>query len=157
VTTNVTETQIQAGLKTALQAMAEFADASVVINDWGVLDGTTENAPYVIITTSDDFTSRQDSPSANDTYNIPVTLFEAFTDWPTTLNHLQARRTAIITLANQGGTFRSAGQLESVTINAVRSGSRILPYYEPGLSADEMREATPQFLMQEIVLETEVF
>lgn len=157
MTSNVTEADIANGLQTAIQAMAEFADADVVVNDWGVLDGSVSQAPYVIITTADDFTSRQDAPSANDTYSIPVTLFEAFTDWPTTLTNFRTRRSALITLANAGGTFRSAGQLESVTINAVRSGGKILPYYQPGLTSEEMQEATPQFLMQEIIFDTEVF
>jgi hypothetical protein len=148
------EADIQAGIQTGIQTLAAFQSASVVINDWRVLDGPNSLAPFVIITTSDNFSSRQDVKSPVNKWDIPATLIERFSDWPTTLGNLQTRRQAIIDQLNTAN-WRSAGGLEAVTIDEIRSGGPVLPYYDKYLSAEERANALPQYLMQELILATE--
>ena len=73
----MSEVTIQAAVQDTLQAMAAFAAADIVINDWSILDSSTFAAPYVIIRTADSVTSRQDTMTPNTRWQIPVTLFEA--------------------------------------------------------------------------------
>lgn len=152
--TTITEAQIQSGLQTAIQAMDEFADADVVINDWGVLDKSSSNAPYVIITSADVFDSMQDTVSPQNTWDIQAALVERFTTWKATLDNLTTRRQAIIDKINTTNV-RTAGGLTGVNIRRVRNRSDIEPYYDPYVQ--DIGEAIPIYLIQTIVLETETF
>ena len=147
----MTELLIQEGIQDVLQAMSEFADADVVINDWGVLDQNTTAAPYTIISNADTFKSRQDVQTAETDWEIPVTLCEAFSDWPTTLNNLRTRRQAIVDSFNAVGSARSANGQTATTVDELRSGGPITPYYGPYIRGEELAEAMPQFLTQTIL------
>lgn len=153
----MSELAIQEGIQDILQAMSEFADADVVINDWGLLDQSNSNAPYVIISNADDFVSRQDVKTPETTWQIPVTLCEAFSDWPTTLNNLRARRQAIIDEFNTVGDNRSANGLAAVTIDEIRNDGPIQPYYGPYVPAEAQAEVLPQFLNQTLILTVQEF
>lgn len=153
----MSEVLIQQGIQTQIRAMAEFADADVVINNWGILDQSVENAPYVIISNSDTFRSKQDVKTAETTWEIPVTLFEAFTDWETTENNFRTRRQAIIENFNAVGDARSADGLDAVTVDEIRSEGPITPYYGVYLTDEQMAEATPQFLYQTLIFSTEEY
>ena len=153
----MSEATIQTGIQTQIQAMAEFADADVKINDWSILDQGNAAAPYVIISDADTFVSRQDSKTAVTTWEIVVTLCEAFTDWTTTLNNLRTRRQALIDNFNAVGDARSADGLAAVTVDEIRSEGPITPYYGPYLRADDMAEALPQFLNQSMIFVTQEF
>lgn len=152
----MSEATIQAGIKTALQAMDEFSDADIVINDWTIFDQYVGRAPYVIIGTSDDFESRQDTQTPNTNWNITLTLVEAFTEWKKSIDDLQIRRQAIIDKINSTN-IRSAGGLEAVNIDEIRNASPILPRYDPYIPDEQLAEATPQFIYQDLVLVCEEF
>jgi len=154
----MSEKAIQEAVQDTLQAMAEFADADVVINDWHVLDLANTNAPYVIIENSDGFEDRQLSSSANTIWQLPLNLFEPFQQsnygWKPTLDNLRDRRQAIVT------KFRSAFRSPSgsgVTIDTIRNDSVIMPYYDQYIPEENMNEAIPVFLYQRIILECEEY
>lgn len=151
------EAAIQTGIQAQIQALVEFADADVVINDWGVLDGSTENAPYVIISNADTFNSKQDTTSAETSWEIPVSLFEKFDSWPLTENALRDRRQALIDKFNAIGNARSAGGLMSVSINGIRNEGPITPYYGIYLTDAQMAETLPVFLFQTLIFSVEEF
>lgn len=152
----MSEATIQSGLQTAIQAMSEFASADVVINDWGILDQSTGNAPYVLIENSDDFSSEQDTQEPVTVWSIPITLIEAFTDWETSLNNLRTRRQAIIDKINSSD-IRTAGGLEATNIRRIYNDGPITPVEERGMSDIEREYAVPVFLTQRIILEAEEF
>lgn len=148
----MSEQAIQEGIQAVLQAMTEFADADVVINEWGVLDQPNSNAPYVIISNADDFVSRQDTTEAETTWQEVVALYERFTDWPTTLGNLRTRRQAIIDKFNEVSSNRAAGQAAGVTMDEIRNDGPIEPFYGPYIAAEAIAEALPQFLMQTLIM-----
>lgn len=150
------ELAIAQGIQTLIQAMAEFADADVVINDWSVLDSPNPNAPYVILATADEFESKMDSAADQTKWSIPVALYEYFTDWPNTLNNFRTRRQAIIDLFNSAASnARSAGGLDAVQVNVIRSEGPIMPYYAPYTPSHQIPEALPVYLHQTWIFEVE--
>lgn len=153
----MSEATIQSGIQTTLQAMSEFADADIVINEWGILDQAVTGAPYVIITNSDSVDSRQDTRTANTKWSIPITLYEAFTDWATSFNNFRTRRQAIIDAYNGTSTARSAGITSGVTIDRIRNDGDIGFYFDKTLSDEELRVAMPIFLYQTLILEAEEY
>jgi len=152
----MSEATIQSGLQTIIQGMAAFANADVVVNDWGILDGAVSAAPFVIISNADNFVGRRDTTTPNTVWEVAVTLYEAFTEWATTLDNFRTRRQAIIDELDSGDN-RSANGLEGVTIDEIRNEGPIEPYYGPYITADEIPEAIPQFLTQTWILTCEEF
>lgn len=148
----MSEYTIQQGIQAAIQAMSEFDNADVTINDWTVLDQPNEGAPYVIIESSDDFASTQDTVTPETTWFIPVTLYEYFTEWSTALNNLRTRRQAIIDKINSGNQ-RSAGGLAGTSVRSVRSGGPIGYVYDRYIAEDQVADAMPIFLSQQIIFE----
>ena len=152
----MSETTIQTGIQTAIRAMSEFDNADVVINDWSILDQSSSAAPYVIIENADEFTSKQDTVTPDNTWQIQVTLIERFDNWKSSLDNLRTRRQAIIDKINTD-TIRSAGGLANVTIDEVRAGGPIGYIYNRYLTDEQMAEALPAFLSQLIILSAEEF
>lgn len=150
-----TEAAIQAGIKAEIAELAAFADADVVINDWAILDNTTENAPYIIIQTAEEFESRMDTVEPENTWSIIVAVFVRFVEWKTSLDDLQTRRQAILDRFNTAGiNARSADGIEAVSIDRIYAASAIEPYFDPYLHEDEISEATPIYLYQVMIFET---
>ena len=152
----MSEKTIAEGIQDALQAMDEFADDDVVINDWGILDQDTASAPYVIIKTSDIFSSVQNTKEPETTWEIPLMLIEDLrsVDYETALTNLRTHRQAIIDKINSTN-IRSAGGEDSVTVDRVYSGSEIEEI--PDLYNANTNEAEPVFLAQLILLTVEEF
>lgn len=152
----MSEKLIQEGLQSIIQGMSEFASGDVVINDWGVMDGAVENAPYVIVETARDFESRQDGQSAVTRWEIGLVLVEAFTDWKETLDNLRDRRQALLDEFNAGDN-RSANGLSGVTVDRIMSASTIKEYYSRYLSEEQRKEAHPVYLFQRMTAVCEEF
>jgi hypothetical protein len=152
----MSEEGIQMGLQAALQAMGEFADADVVVNDYAIYDQSSLGAPYVIIENAGEFDSQQDAETPNTTWHIPLVLVERFTGWQEARDNLRNRRQAIVDKINSGA-LRSAGGLEGVDVRRVRSGSEILEWYDPYIPEEVRKEALPAFLYQRIIVEVEEF
>jgi hypothetical protein len=153
----MTEATIQAGIQDVIQAMPEFANADVVINDWSVFDQSGSHAPYVLIQSSDELSSRQDAQTPNTFYMIPVTLIEWFTDWKETLDNFTTRRDALLTKFNGTEDDRSANGLESTTVDVIRTEGPIGQAYPAYLEPDEQAEALPEFIVQTLIFETEEY
>lgn len=153
----MTEATIQAGIQDVIQAMPEFANADVVINDWGVFDQSGSHAPYVLIQSADELISRQDAPTAATNYMIPVTLIEWFTDWKETLDNFTTRRDAILTKFNAVGSARSANGSASTTVDVIRTEGPIGQAYPAYLKPEEQAEALPEFIVQTLIFETEEY
>lgn len=151
----MSEKLIEEGIQTILQAMADFADDDVTIEDWTILDGSTQNAPFVIIEISDDFVSRQDVPSEGDTWQIPVNLYTRFTDWATSKTSFRDTRQNIIDEFNSVGTNRSAGITTKMTdIQEIRGEGPIGYWYRKYEDDDEEPVSDPVFVHQVIIFET---
>ena len=154
----MSEAAIAAGIKTTIQAMSEFADADVVDNDYGVMDGSMENAPYVIIGTSDDFISEQDTQDHNTVWDINITLIEAFVDWKATLGTIRTNRQAILDEYNSTtSNARSAGGLEGVDINEIRSSGPLVPVYPNWIDPEMEADADPIYIMAPLIFVCEEF
>jgi hypothetical protein len=149
----MTEATIQAGIQDVIQSMSEFAGADVVINDWGIFDQSSSHAPYVLIQTADDVNSRQDAPTADTSYMIPVMLVERFTDWKETLDNFTARRDAILTQFNGTDDSRSADGLAATSIDAIYAEGPIGEVYPAYLADEERAEALPEFIVQTLIFE----
>lgn len=152
----MSELTIQNAVKATIQAMSEFADADVVINDWSILDDPNANAPYVLIETADDFVSRQMTMTPETTWQIRVTLIERFEDWETTYNNLRTRRQAIIDEFNEVGANRSPGG-GAVICRVIRNGSPVLPLFNPNLPPAQRGNSDPIFITQLLIMEVEEF
>lgn len=152
----MSEATIQSGIQAAIQAMSEFADADVVINDYRFKDQPTANAPYVLIENSDDFTSDQDASTPQNTWFVPVTLFERFSDWKETYDNFRTRRQAILDKINSG-SVRTAGGLSGTNVRRVRNDGSISYVYQKYLPPEQEQFATPMFIAQRMILETEEF
>lgn len=150
----MSEATIQAAVQDTLQAMTAFSSADIVINDWSILDASTFDAPYVIIETADSVTSRQDTMTPNTRWQIPVTLFERFTDWAETYNNLRDRRQAIIDEFNEIGANRSPGG-GAVTADVIRTDGPVGQWYDPYMNPDD--NPLPVFITQRIILEVEEY
>lgn len=154
----MSEVTIMEGIQTSIQSMSEFADVDVVINDWDILDqvGAKKQAPYVIIEISDDFESLQNTVTPNNTWNIKVTLIEAFVKkWKPTLDDLGTRRQAIIDKINDGSN-RSAGGLDGTSINSIIAGGPVTEVTRR-YPLDPGEAVPPDYLAQPIILEVEEF
>lgn len=153
----MTEATIQAGIQAVIQTMTEFANADVVINDYTIYDQSSSRAPYVLIQTADDFSSRQDVMTPETTYQIPVTLVERFTDWKETLDGLTTRRDAILTKFNAVGTARAANGIAALTVDDIRPAGPIAFVYDAYLPEEQRAEAMPVFVAQTLIFEATEF
>lgn len=148
----MSEYTIQQGIQTFIQSMSEFADADVVINDWSLLDQSTTLAPYVIIENSDDFKTMWRTKSAEASWNIPITLLEAFSDWKTTLDNFRTRRQAILDAFDT-----SPGAVPGLTVDTIRNDGAIGQVYAAYMTPEQAANALPVFLSQRIILEAQEF
>lgn len=157
---SITELQVMSGLQTILQAMSEFEDAEVTINDWAVLDGemggSGRYARYAILRTSDDIRARQDVYDANTGWNVLVGLYVEFEDWDTSFTNFRTLRQAVVDKMNTGNS-RSAGGLEAFSIDEIRNQGPITPYYPPTVAIADRPFSTPDYLMQWLVFDSTEF
>ena len=149
-----TELDLQLKIQGVIQGLSIFADADIVINDWTIFDRPNIEAPYVLITTSDDFESKQDTMTPQTRWAIPIVLVERFEDWKTTYDNFQARRQAIIDVFNGVGDERSGS---GVNIGVVLADAPITDFYDKAIDPQLFAEALPAFIMQRLILETNLF
>jgi hypothetical protein len=144
----VSEATLQESLKRTLQALSGWQEVTVVVNDWHILDGSLDNAPYALIETADSFAALQDRMIPVINWQIPVTLFVRFTDWGETYNAMRDLRQAVINEIAANREFSTC-----YLVNVVRSDTPIGEWYDPhqGSELDRM----PVFVTQRIILEIE--
>jgi hypothetical protein len=144
----MSEATLQQSLKRTLQALSGWQEVTVVINDWHILDGSLDNAPYALIETADSFAALQDRMIPVINWQIPVTLLCRFTDWGETYNQMRDIRQAIINEIAANSEFSTC-----YLVNVVRSDTGIGEWYDPHQSSELDR--MPIFITQRIILEIE--
>ena len=149
-----TEAVVLAALETSIQTLEAFNATDVVINDYAIFDDYAGNSPYVILTIADTFGSRMDTASDQNRWNIGLMLALEWQGGKTTLDSFGTHRQSIVDLFNTGSA-RSAGGIEGLDISEIRSDGPILPRFMPYV--EDLREATPLFLFQEMIVVTEEF
>lgn len=154
------EADLMSGLQGVLQGMAEFSAPDVVVNNWTVLDqaGAAADAPFAILMTADSFESRMDTAVSQDTWQLPVRFYVAFDDWASALTAYRNLRDAVLATFNDPATnARSLGGIEGVSVNVIRADGPVTPYYLVYTPSDQVPEATPSWLYQDVVFELETF
>lgn len=155
--TTASEKNIQEGLQAIIQALPDFREGTVVVNDWSVLDGSNLKAPFVIIIAADDFESRKDTSVAQNTWSVPVILYERFINWPTSLGRFRDLRQTLLDTFNANDDSRSANGLEAVDVRVIRNEGPISPLYDRNIPDNLKAQSLPQYLTQTFIFETEEF
>jgi len=148
----MTESAIQSALQTVLLATATFDTGDVTINDWGILDQSTANAPYVIIQTADEFESLFRVDSDENTYQVILNLVVRFVDWDTSKNSFRDTREIV-----RAAIADPANAVSGLAVRSVRSGGPINPIYDTYGQAEIQEDALPTFLTQRIIAECQEF
>ena len=146
-----TEYDIAVAIQALIQAQDIFAPEDVTLNDYDPLSGPAINAPFAIIRTADEFQIQFRVVTPEQDWAIPVEIFEAFDDHDVTGAKIGLTRQAIID-AIAGGTG-----LSGLVVRQIRSGTEILPVYRTYVPDDEQADMLPDFLMQQILIDCEVF
>jgi hypothetical protein len=148
----MTEKTIQEAIQIVLIATATFDTGDVTINDWGVLDKSTENAPYTIIETADEFESLFRVDSDENTYQVILNLVERFVDWDTSKTAFRDTREIVrAALADPNNA------VSGLAVRSVRSGGPISPIYETYGQSEIQADALPTFLTQRLIAECQEF
>lgn len=147
----MSEATMQADLQREFLSLSSlFSVGDVTINDWNVLDGPNENAPYIIIENSDDFAIATIQTSASRLWMIPLTLFVRFLDWSTSeAAFAVARQPVLDHLVNRA--YQAASGNLNFGIRSIRSGSPIGYVYDRYVENDA--ESLPVFISQRFIVE----
>lgn len=147
----MSEATLQADLQREFLTLTSlFSAGDVTINDWGVLDGPNENAPYIVIENSDDFAIATIQTSASELWLIPFTLLVRFLDWDTSEVALAAARQPVLDHLVAKAYQAASGNL-NFGIRSIRSGGPIGYVYDRYVENDA--ESLPAFLSQRIIVE----
>ena len=145
-----TEAQLQIGLQTQLRAVTGFTAADVVINDYSLLDESTDRTPIAIISNADAFDALQASGNrSSGTIPLPVTIGVRFYDWQESLNAFRDIRQAIITYFEDTNGSRALG-LEAVSVDSITAGGNV-DYLDDG------RGELPVWVTQLLLFNVELF
>lgn len=151
MTITLTEAEIATAIQQEIQKLDQFAEDDVTINDHDVLNGPAINAPFVVIKTTNEFRIDFRVQVAEQLWSIPLELFVAFDDWDISLEEIKEARRYIISAADAG--ISTVG----LTLRAIRNGSDVLPVYRTYVPEGEQADMLPDFLMQEILIDSEVY
>jgi hypothetical protein len=147
----VSEATLQADLQREfLTLTALFSAGDVTINDWEVLDGPNERAPYIIIENSDDFAIATIQTSPSRLWMIPFTLFVRFQDWSSSEVEFAAARQPVLDHLVNKAYQATSGNL-SFGIRSIRADSPMGYVYDRYLENDA--ESLPAFLSQRMIVE----
>jgi hypothetical protein len=147
----MSEATLQADLQREFLTLSSlFSTGDVVINDWDILDGPNENAPYIIIENSDDFAIATIQTSASRLWMIPFTLFVRFLDWSVSEVAFAAARQPVLDHLTALAFQAASGNL-NFGIRSIRSGSSIGYVYDRYVENDA--ESLPVFISQRMIVE----
>lgn len=148
----MSEATLQADLQREFLTLSSlFSAGDVTINDWDVLDGPIESAPYIIIENSDEFAIAAVQTSPSRLWMIPFTLFVRFLDWGTSeVAFAAARQPVLDLLVNKA--YQAASSNLNFGIRSIRSGNPIGYVYDHYVENDA--ESLPVFLSQRLIVET---
>lgn len=144
----MSEATIQASIQDKLQAMADFADADVVIADWSILDGPISGAPYARIMPAENFELRQDNATVTVDWEIPVVLYVAFTDWADSYAALLTLRQNVLDAFTGDNSALGVVADEYAMMERIATGSPIIEHYLAYNKDTNQPEGLPVFLFQ---------
>lgn len=151
----MSESSIQSGLQTGFRALSTtFASADVVINDWSILDGSTQNGPFIIIEDAGPFEYRVGQINGPIIWQIPVGLYERFLDNKTTYDNFRTHRQTVLDAVT--GNLISAGGLEAVRVVSI-TADNIQALYDPYNDPDNVRNALPVYVYQRMIFTIEEY
>lgn len=149
----MSEATLQADLqRELLRLTSTFSTGDVTICDWGILDGSSANAPYVIIDASDTFTASKAQSQWNQIWNIPFTLVVKFDDWDTSRADIAAKRQIVLAALRDTKNYNSASIALAWGLREIASES-IDPVYDR--YAANPNESLPVFLSQKMIATVE--
>ena len=144
----MSEKALQEALQITLRTLPGWnSQVTVVINDWRIMDGSLENAPYALIETADSVTSQLDQMIPVTNWQIPVTLFCRFTDWQETYNQMRDLRQAAL------NEIAGNEHFTDWLVNVVRTEGPIGEWYDP--HQNPANNPMPIFVTQRLILEIE--
>ena len=144
-------TQLQAEL---LTLSTLFSSGDVVLNDWGILDKSTVNAPYILIEAPDTVNMKElntDAPSGE--VQIPFYLITAFVDWDTSKTDFVAKRVAVMDHLAHVEDYLPANGILSFGVVGINTATDVIGVYDH--YSEKMIEALPIFLSQKFVITVE--
>ena len=148
----MSEATLQADLQREFLTLTSlFSTGDVTINDWDVLDGPNENAPYIVIENSDEFAIATIQTSPSRLWMIPFTLFVRFLDWGTSEVAFAAARQPVLDHLVNRAYGAASGNL-NFGVRSIRSGSPIGYVYDRYVENES--ESLPVFLSQRMIVET---
>lgn len=136
-----------------LRLTSLFSEGDVVINDWSILDGSSERAPYVNIETSDDVNLVDIQSDRRVTWLIPLTITVRFTDWDGSLIALRDCRQTVIEHLLQTEEFLEANGKLAWGLRGLRNEGRVAGVYDK--YPENEAEALPVFVSQKLICTVE--
>ena len=143
----MSEATLQADMqRELLRDTGTFSSGDVVINDWSILDGPNDKAPYVIIQSSDDpGVELIQEEKALFRYTIPFTIVVQFDDWDSARSALQTtRQTVLNRLSKKTAEFQDASGRLDWGLRTIRSLEPVSEIYDR--YAENPEESLPIFL-----------
>lgn len=152
----MTEAVLQADMqREILRDTSTFSSGDVVINDWSILDGPNDNAPYVIIESSDTLGAEiVQQEQVLFSYVIPFTVIVQFTDWDESRAALQTARTTVVNrLTGRTATLQNASGKLDWGLRAIRALEPVSEIYDRYQENPE--ESLPIFLAHRLGAQVE--
>lgn len=151
-----TELEIQTAVQTCILTIDSYSAGDVVINDWSIFDQQTILSPYVMIGNCS-FPIINYSGQSH-IWTIPIVLAVSFQKtWKLTEDAIRDYRQEIITLF-ETDPYRSlnlSSDDSMVDIRQLTSQTDFLNWYDPALTQEQIKDATPLFLFQEMQMTLE--
>jgi len=149
----MSESILQADLqRELLRLTATFSTGDVTICDWGVLDGSSMAAPFVVIDVAETF----DMPDVTllheaTAWSIPFDIVVRFVDWDTSRLSLRDVRAIVIGALRDTTHYAAASASLAFGLRRISSGSEIQSIYDK--YNENTAESLPAFLSQTIILD----
>jgi len=120
-----TEQQLQEAVQSQLQSLTVFTEPYVVINDYGLLDETSNVTNIAIVENSANPSSLHASGDRDfGTITIPVTIAVRFMDWKPTLDDFRDMRQDVFDLFSDTTGARGLS-LAGVSVDTVTPGGAV--------------------------------
>lgn len=149
----MSEAILQADLQRELLRLTSlFSAGDVTINDWSVLDGSSANAPFVVIEVADDFDSNTENTWLH-SWTIPFTLIVRFEDWDDSSTALRNARQTIIDALRDTTHYHASSSLLAWGLRGMSAGTGISEIYDK--YNENAVESLPVYLSQAINLAVE--
>lgn len=150
----MSESIIQADVQRELLAITSvFSSGDVTINDWSVLDGSSQGAPFAIIETTDDFTieGMEDEPITR--WQIPFNIIVRFIDWDTSMLAIRDLRQSVLDRLTKTVYYDPASTTLAWGLRGISSNTGISEVYDR--YNENTAESLPVYLSQRIILDVE--